>query len=112
MATHQVDLSDKSIVAIAEGKKDLVIEVEPSFAKIGDILIFSKNVRRSIKAIRRYTSFERMLKSENHERIFPGSTKAGALTLLQSSFKAAEEERGVIVYEIQPLLRLVQKKKK
>ncbi len=117
MTTRKVELSEESIAAIVVGKKTLVIETESegigdSPLKIGDILVFSRDVRRAIKAIRRYTSFKKMLSYEKHDQIFPGSSMERAQGRLEAAFKAEEEARGVIVYEIQPLLRLVPKKKK
>ena len=53
-----------------------------------------------IKAIREYSSFEKMLEEENHGKIFPGLTKTQVLNALRELYNKEQENLGVYVFEI------------
>ena len=74
MATHDMPLAETAVAYIRSGKQDLFIAVvksETALSKfeIGDIFIISEDVRRSLKALRRYKSFKEALNAEDVERI-------------------------------------------
>lgn len=117
MATREIDLLPNMIEQIASGKKNLIIETLPSDAddasvKVGDILVIGRGTRRWVKAVRRYGSLVIMVHNEDHRQIIPNLTRTQVLKRLQSHFSAEEQERGIVVYEIEQLLRLVPKKRK
>lgn len=60
----------------------------------------SNNAIIMVIAIRRYTSFSEMIKTEDADRIAPGKSKDQVLQLLQSLYSAQKEQLGVVVLEI------------
>jgi ASC-1-like (ASCH) protein len=116
MVPHKVDLPELTVLQIITGSKNLLVDTMPENQsefpiKVGDILIIRKDVRRSVKGVRRYTSFKNMVGAEKHEKIYPGMSKLQVLRKLREQFEPRDERLGVVVLEIAPLLSIVQNKK-
>ncbi|MDP3645958.1 MAG: hypothetical protein Q8R25_02625 [bacterium] len=112
MAIHEFPLHHDVLGLIRSGKKDLIVAIVPENLEetqiaIGDVLMFAKDLRKVVGAIRWYASFDIMLEHEDQNRIRPDTTKIQMMQRLLEQFSATEEERGILVYEIVPHLRLV-----
>ena len=93
---------------IASGEKDLEIRVADYLRSkicVSDTILFKfpkkKPYPRKVKAIRRYGSFKEMLDNENPERIMPGWLRERILQGLQRVYPPKEEQRGVLVFELE-----------
>lgn len=66
--------------------------------QVGDYIVFDNTYRRKVVSIRRYETFERMLDSEQIERIMPGKTKEEILAGLRNIYSPEKESLGVLVF--------------
>lgn len=84
--------------------KDLEIRILDRWTEniaVGDILFINKKIRRSVKEIRAYDSFEEMLKVEDASRIAPGYTRGNILNLLQKIYPKLKSK--ILVFELVPI---------
>lgn len=91
------------VLRLFDRGKELEIRVKARFfenVRPGHFIVFNREVRRKVVAIRRYRSFEEMLGREDVQRILPGSSADKTLTLLQMIYPPERECRGVFVFEL------------
>lgn len=104
MQTHNLWLKREVVPFVAQDLKDLEVRVRDErceHIQVGDIIVFNKSLRRVVKTIRRYTSFEVMLDAENPSRIMPGWKKEEILQALNQIFSERKRRLGVMVFELE-----------
>lgn len=93
---------------IKKGQKTLEVRVgydSINTIKVGERITFSSRTEAQVVRvadIRRYPTFEEMLKVENAAAIAPGVPPAQVLPLLKEIYPPDRERLGVVVLEIQP----------
>lgn len=91
---------------VLTGKKTLEVRVgfnnvvKMSSGQLVELTTHDRHRVIKIKAIREYSSFEKMLEKEDHEKICPGLTKTQVLNLLRELYNKEQENLGVYVFEI------------
>lgn len=103
MQTYNFDVSQATLTQIQSGKKDLEVRTSWNYHKdfrVGDVISFNHFILCRVVDIRRYNDFNEMLKSENPERVLPGSTSEQVLASLRELYTSRYEELGVVVFEI------------
>lgn len=108
MQTHNFDVSKASIIQIQNGKKDLEVRTSWNYhsqIKVGDLISFNYLIHCRVVGIRKYKDFDEMLKSENPERVLPGSTSDQVLASLRQLNSRNYEALGVIVFQIKTVTK-------
>lgn len=94
-----------AVLPLFQQGKDLEVRIcnnHTSSFRSGDVLIINGQLRRSLRDVRRYRDFEKMLAAEKPERIGPGHSADKILHALRSVYSKDSENQGVLVFELEP----------
>ncbi|MDQ5950415.1 MAG: hypothetical protein QG585_357 [Patescibacteria group bacterium] len=104
MSFHNFWLMREFEVHFQSGAKGLEIRVADPRRKsvhVGDVIVFNNRFHRRVIAIRRHSSFEEMLESEDSSRIVPGRSVEQILLGLRKIYGKKKEGFGVLVFELE-----------
>ena len=98
---HLVWVKGPVLPHIESGTKVLEVRLKTSrFAsvRVGDTIRFNQKIVRKVSAIREYSDFESLLKSEDENKILPGHTKLELYGLWQNIWP--EVRKSVLVFQL------------
>ncbi|MDX1413723.1 MAG: NAD(P)-dependent oxidoreductase [Candidatus Promineifilaceae bacterium] len=109
MRTKNMWIKDEYLKMILDGRKTVEIRVGYDNIKrlqVGDQLLFNDQRLFTITRISHYRSFEKMLQSEDLERIAPGIPRNQLINQIRAIYPREKEDLGVVALEIDPVREL------